>query len=511
MMDKIPTNLSTAQKLGAVSVSSIGLLTAYICFYVVYNYYFHPLAKYPGPKLAAVSQLWHAKHWMGGRWAYDLLDLSKKYGDVIRIAPNELLFTTVEAFEDLYGHANNKRGRKVFLKSEFYDNPDEMSPLGAERDAVRHSETRKLLAHSFSETALSEQVAMIQEHINLFMKQVGKYGHQKEGIDVDEWFNWLTFDIIGDLAFGESFHAVETAKTNPQITMLVNILYTGSLFSIFRRMPYLLPLAPFMLPISKLKKEREEHIEFSRTLMRKRIEKGNNRADFFGHLLTSNEKQPSEEFLRTNASSLLIAGSETTATTLAGVTYFVLERPECLRALQQEVRTAFKSIEEIDHISTRDLPYLGAVVKEGLRIFIPLPINVPRVSPGAVVDGNYIPKGTIVSGHQFTLGHSSRYFADPEGFHPERWLPTDHSLYNTRYVNDTLKASQPFLIGPRTCLGKNLAYMEMRIILAKLVFLFNWEAMQSLGPGLEVDWARDCKTQFLWAKPRFNVRYVPRV
>ncbi|KAL6408897.1 Cytochrome P450 [Ilyonectria robusta] len=123
---------------------------------------------------------------MGGRWAYDLLDLSKKYGDVIRIAPNELLFTTVEAFEDLYGHANNKRGRKVFLKSEFYDNPDEMSPLGAERDAVRHSETRKLLAHSFSETALSEQVTMIQEHINLFMKQVGKYGHQKEGIDVDE-------------------------------------------------------------------------------------------------------------------------------------------------------------------------------------------------------------------------------------------------------------------------------------------------------------------------------------
>lgn len=175
--------------------------------------------------------------------------------------------------------------------------------------------------------------------------------------------------------------------------MLVNILYTGSLFSIFRRMPYLLPLAPFMLPISKLKKEREEHIEFSRTLMRKRIEKGNNRADFFGHLLTSNDKQPSEEFLRTNASSLLIAGSETTATTLAGVTYFVLERPECLRALQQEIRTAFKSIEEIDHISTRDLPYLGAVVKEGLRIFIPLPINVPRVSPGAVVDGNYIPKG----------------------------------------------------------------------------------------------------------------------
>lgn len=173
----------------------------------------------------------------------------------------------------------------------------------------------------------------------------------------------------------------------------MNVLFTGSVVNIFRRLPYLMPLAPLLLPLSKLKEERRIHQEYARELMQRRIARGNDRPDFFGHLLQDKANQPSEEFLRTNASSLLIAGSETTATTLAGATYYLLERPECLRLLQSEVRQAFGSHEEINASSTRDLLYVNAVVKEALRIFIPLPINVPRVSPGAEVDGYYVPKG----------------------------------------------------------------------------------------------------------------------
>lgn len=124
-----------------------------------------------------------------------------------------------------------------------------------------------------------------------------------------------------------------------------------------------------------------------------------------------------------------------------------------------------------------------------------------------MIDG----KQVIVSGHQYTLGHSPRYFADPESFHPERWLPTSHPQYDIRFAGDVLDASKPFLIGPRTCLGKNLANLELRVILAKLVYLFNWEALQELGPGKEVHWSRDIRVQFLWAKPELRVRYTPRV
>lgn len=177
------------------------------------------------------------------------------------------------------------------------------------------------------------------------------------------------------------------------IAALMNVLFTGSVINIFRRLPYLMPLAPLVLPISKLKKERQEHQKFARDLIQKRMAKGDNRADFFGHLLKDKSDMPSEEFLRTNASSLLIAGSETTATALTSMTYYLLQRQECLQALKDEVHTAFNHQEEINESSTRDLLYVNAIVKEALRIFIPLPINVPRISPGGVVDGVYVPKG----------------------------------------------------------------------------------------------------------------------
>lgn len=123
---------------------------------------------------------------LGRRWAFVLFNASQKYGEVVRIAPNELFFSTNEAFEEIYGHVNHKKSRRPFLKSDFYDNPDEMSPLGAERDPVRHATTRKQLAHSFSESALTQQVPVITEHVNRLMDQLSKHGAVKDGINVDD-------------------------------------------------------------------------------------------------------------------------------------------------------------------------------------------------------------------------------------------------------------------------------------------------------------------------------------
>lgn len=158
-------------------------------------------------------------------------------------------------------------------------------------------------------------------------------------------------------------------------------------------MPYLKPFAPLFVPISKLKHERAIHQEFSLKRIQDRIAKGNDRPDFFGHLLANRDKIPSEEFLRTNASSLLIAGSETTATALAGITYYLLTQPNTFSNLKDEVRTAFTNQNEITDNSTKSLPYLCSVIEEALRIFPPLPINLPRESPGAAIDGHFIPKG----------------------------------------------------------------------------------------------------------------------
>lgn len=100
------------------------------------------------------------------------------------------------------------------------------------------------------------------------------------------------------------------------------------------------------------------------------------------------------EKLQANSSILIIGGSETTATLLSGVTYFLLMNPEPMAKLTAEIRGAFKSEDEIDFVSVSSLQYLLACLDEALRMYPPVPTGLPRVVPkgGASISGNFIPE-----------------------------------------------------------------------------------------------------------------------
>jgi cytochrome P450 len=94
-----------------------------------------------------------------------------------------------------------------------------------------------------------------------------------------------------------------------------------------------------------------------------------------------------------NYDTISIAGGETTATTMAAITYYLLKSPSSHEKVKQEVRSRFNAMKEIDITSSGQLPYLQAVIKEGMRI---LPANsqgLPRRSPGIEVDGHFVPDG----------------------------------------------------------------------------------------------------------------------
>jgi cytochrome P450 len=93
------------------------------------------------------------------------------------------------------------------------------------------------------------------------------------------------------------------------------------------------------------------------------------------------------------ANAFIVAGSETSTTLLSGLTYYLLKNPDILRNLQMEVRRAFQDPVSINSDSSSKLPYLFAIIEEGLRIFPPVAFGPPRISPGATVDGHYIPTG----------------------------------------------------------------------------------------------------------------------
>lgn len=96
------------------------------------------------------------------------------------------------------------------------------------------------------------------------------------------------------------------------------------------------------------------------------------------------------------------------------------------------------------------------------------------------------------------------HFVDPDSFHPERFLPKDHPLYDQRFANDDLQTLRPFSYGQRDCIGKNLAYAEMRVIMAKFIFLYDYELL----PGQD-DWMDRMRCFLVWEKDSLNIKVTP--
>ena len=131
-----------------------------------------------------------------------------------------------------------------------------------------------------------------------------------------------------------------------------------------------------------------------------------------------------------------------------------MRTPHAYKRLAEEIRTTFKTPEDIGFTALQQLTYMNACIDEGLRIFPSIPTGLTRTVPkgGDTVAGEFIPGGTTVSVYAWAATHSPLNFVQPEEFIPERWI-------DARYDTDKKDASQPFSLGPRGCIGKHLSYV----------------------------------------------------
>lgn len=154
---------------------------------------------------------------------------------------------------------------------------------------------------------------------------------------------------------------------------------------------------------------------------------------------------------------------------------WLLRTPHAYTRLTTEIRTTFPhSAADMKFTQLADLPYMNACIDEALRIFPPLPTGLARTVPagGDTVDGEPLPGGVTVSVYGWSATHSPRNFHLPEEFIPERWIAGEAS---SEFARDQKDASQPFSLGPRGCIGKHLSYLELRLILAHLLWHFDIE------------------------------------
>jgi cytochrome P450 len=194
---------------------------------------------------------------------------------------------------------------------------------------------------------------------------------------------------------------------------------------------------------------------------------------------------------------LIVAGSETVATQLSGLTYYLCSNPSVLIKLKSEIRIAFKNEEEITMVSTNGLTYLSAVLNEALRIY-PASVGIlARVTPreGCAIAGRFVPGNTYVSVSRWSTSHSKENFKKPDDFVPERWLGGEE------FEGDNKKMVQAFSVGPRNCIGKNLAMAEMRVLVARLVWGFDMELEE-----VSKDWIKGQRVFLVYDKLSLWVR-----
>lgn len=184
--------------------------------------------------------------------------------------------------------------------------------------------------------------------------------------------------------------------------------------------------------------------------------------------------------------------------------------PHAYRQLTEEIRSAFPSAADMHFNALQDLPYMNACIDEALRIFPPVPTGLTRTVPasGDTVAGEFLPGGVTVSCHSWAATHSPLNFARPDEFLPERWLG------DPAFAGDNHEATQPFSLGPRGCIGKHLTYLELRLILANLLWHFDLERADLDEPGAKDIWDPTGDLQYVkafntWNKPPLMCRLRP--
>jgi len=184
------------------------LLTASFFLYQLsiyaYNLFLHPLRSFPGPKLAAVSCFPKIRQALKGDGVSWIVDLHLKYGEVVRVAPNELSFSGADAYKDIYGH--KKAGQLALTKDpKFYLTPGESAPNIVSAAYEVHARQRRIFANAFSDRALKMQEPLFLTYVNRLVEKLRSTTEQNPNAksNMVAMYNATTFDVMGDLTFGE--------------------------------------------------------------------------------------------------------------------------------------------------------------------------------------------------------------------------------------------------------------------------------------------------------------------
>ncbi|EXK86379.1 hypothetical protein FOQG_09651 [Fusarium oxysporum f. sp. raphani 54005] len=477
--------------------AAVGFL---VLVYIFYYRYLHPLAKYPGPPLASVTNLWKTYHLWSLHLPHTLVRLHEQYGDVVRVGPNDLSFRNPDAVNTIY-----KAGRQL-QKTAFYDGFTTFNPnlFGTQDEEVCrplsmngrstksryqiHAIRRRQMAHAFSLQSIKQMEHFVDSHILKLKNNLDHFCDSNQDFDLKDMIALYVFDVLGELAFSRSFDS-QDERDLARLPPINDHIYLACLMGMTPdALPWIKKVLPFIpIPwLQRLFNARAQLRNLTAACVRQRIEAGSSdRKDLLSCLLVAVDPETGSKLteldINTEAFAMIVAGSHTTSGTLTLLFSHLLQNPEILNNVIQELDSnlsnhtgqviSYQALE-------KDLPYTRACIHENFRINPVFTMPLPRkiMNPGGlVIQGCQIPQKTTVFALNHVVHHNpSTWGKDHDQFIPDRFLgPNSKDLQG--YLS-------PFSTGHRMCIGKNLAMMNMLKVLSTVLGNYKLEMVHPEEP-----------------------------
>ncbi|KAF9732898.1 hypothetical protein PMIN06_007474 [Paraphaeosphaeria minitans] len=474
----------------------------------IYRVYLSPLSHIPGPKLAAATR-WYELYYDAykvGKYYFEIEKMHEKYGPIVRITPFEVHISDPAYYNELY-NMKLRLHKDPWYYSWLFRPGSIFATMNPDLHKLRSAPIKKGL----SPASILRVDHVLKEHLSRLTLRIQEHRDRGQPINMTDAYRALATDIVTDISCPESLHLLdkpgmghEFHESIANYTMFAiwnrHFTWIGPLLDSLPRWFVALQGDVALGIIDALIEQEQQAIDVI-----KNDGKSISTKSFpviMNEVYTSPDIPPSQKTPRRlfeEISILIGAGSETTSNSLLTTTYHVLANPEILANLQTELRTAFTEQERMDVLSYKQLellPYLTAIIHEGLRLATGVSGRLPRINKTAPTlytnpssHSTYtIPPNTPISMTTRSMHYNAACYPSPTSFQPSRFLAPEDKKESLRWF-------APFGRGARSCVGQHLAMAEMYMVIGNL--FARWEVRLAEGvDGRDVGMAHECFAPF---------------
>jgi len=449
----------------------------------LYSIFLHPLRRVPGPFLAKFTELWRTSKYFRGNWHSDILELHAKYGPVVRVAPNEVSIVDRHGLTQVYGHA---KGTK---KTNWYDTWQVIKSANSffnSTEPAEHSFLRKRVSAAYSMSNILSVESRIQEVADSLWDKFDEKARNHETISMHQWADYFAYDVVGKLTLGIPIGFIKEEKDVKRLISSIHLgfFHSANLGYLPGQMAWVRnPLATFIL--NSLYGTDEFFPWTFEILKSRRVtpKDPKDEKDLMDHFMGMKEPHgtpASDSSVLVELGNIIAAGADTTSIGIRTVLIQLLMHPEDYVRVQDEVDALYQSgtassgRHGISYLAAEKLTYLNACIKEALRLHPSILWQLPREAPAAGVEiaGHYIPPSATISMSPVAQNRDRATFgADADEWRPSRWIP---GRWNTEAaIKDMDKYNVTFGYGSRTCVGRNLALVELHKFIAEFVHRYD--------------------------------------